>query len=681
MSSDESDLTEFEDEEDIPLSSQKSKGKGKASQDTEGGYRIKGALRVPRVANYTTQSLHDQAMGGDIDLDPEYQRGVVWPEAKQIGLIDSLFRNFYVPPVIFVVEMRDDGSEHRTCVDGKQRLTSINRCLSARINSMYVYVANMRSLPTDTHILDISDKDPWTGEKFYFQMTSTSKGKLLPERYRKLFKNKQIVCIEYENLKPENEREIFQRVQLGMALTVAEKMQAFKSPRGSFTRSLVDNYVEDRLSLLLDLDTSRALDFKLIAGTVHALEQWHEKQDIVHNATKWIEKPDEVAESLKRDTRLVLEILIQLAEDEKLKNIIEIRDEKKVKKVSPAEFITICILIYHHMDRLTIVQLADAIRLMRKDVRGQEKDIRSNARCFKIMADFIVKLTKKKAKADPGKPVAAKAVSGMSKRKRAEISDDSESDAAEEEEVQTLTKRIRTRKVTAPKPITPLIKIPAKAARAAIISPVSSLMESTPTSSTPSAPLPRGPTTSQSTPAVSESTTTSTDPRRRASEIAPKPEPSPPFVPAGSAQSLPPPTPTGSWHPNPYPTPSGHGQTQTPSPNPNGWSATSLFHPDRLAALRAAKEQTSSGSVTPATQYWAQQQGGGNQAFPFTPPSSQPPGSQQMQPGMGGGGLGDSLMSRMGEGFGNQAYQQPQNGNGRGQDSGWAGRGGFSQSG
>lgn len=26
---------------------------------------------------------------------------VVWPETKQIGIIDSIFRNFYVPPVIF----------------------------------------------------------------------------------------------------------------------------------------------------------------------------------------------------------------------------------------------------------------------------------------------------------------------------------------------------------------------------------------------------------------------------------------------------------------------------------------------------------------------------------------------------------------------------------------------------
>jgi len=45
--------------------------------------------------------------------------------------------------------------------------------------------------------------------------------KLLPEKYRKLFANKQIVCVEYIDLSDADEREIFQRVQLGMALTPA----------------------------------------------------------------------------------------------------------------------------------------------------------------------------------------------------------------------------------------------------------------------------------------------------------------------------------------------------------------------------------------------------------------------------------------------------------------------------
>jgi hypothetical protein len=70
---------------------------------------------------------------------------VVWPETKQIGVIDSIFRNFYIPPVIFgtsilcmvperaftqkiAVNQFEDGSETKTCIDGKQRLTSIYRC-------------------------------------------------------------------------------------------------------------------------------------------------------------------------------------------------------------------------------------------------------------------------------------------------------------------------------------------------------------------------------------------------------------------------------------------------------------------------------------------------------------------------------------------------------------------------
>lgn len=66
----------------------------------------------------------------------------------RIGLIDSIFRNYYIPPIIFgalvspscffgtnlnasvfflVVKYNDDGSESRVCIDGKQRLTSIYR--------------------------------------------------------------------------------------------------------------------------------------------------------------------------------------------------------------------------------------------------------------------------------------------------------------------------------------------------------------------------------------------------------------------------------------------------------------------------------------------------------------------------------------------------------------------------
>ncbi|KAI0245516.1 hypothetical protein BJV78DRAFT_1262495, partial [Lactifluus subvellereus] len=68
-----------------------------------------------------------QIVEGVIDLDPHYQRDVVWSEIRQIGLIDSVFRNFYISPIISAVSQSPDGTERRVCIDGKQRLTSIQK--------------------------------------------------------------------------------------------------------------------------------------------------------------------------------------------------------------------------------------------------------------------------------------------------------------------------------------------------------------------------------------------------------------------------------------------------------------------------------------------------------------------------------------------------------------------------
>jgi hypothetical protein len=52
-------------------------------------------------------------------------------------IIDSLYHNFYVPPVIFAVMRDEDGEEVRVCVDGKQRLTSIVKFLDGHVCSPF----------------------------------------------------------------------------------------------------------------------------------------------------------------------------------------------------------------------------------------------------------------------------------------------------------------------------------------------------------------------------------------------------------------------------------------------------------------------------------------------------------------------------------------------------------------
>jgi len=109
------------------------------------------------------------------------------------------------------------------------------------------------------------DKDTTTKRLFWYTISETSRSSRngIPEKYKKEFSEKSITCgqhfvhvirpwthlysVEYHDIDPAQEREIFQRVQLGMTLTaagsfqlsiknrshltaLAEKLQAISSP-------------------------------------------------------------------------------------------------------------------------------------------------------------------------------------------------------------------------------------------------------------------------------------------------------------------------------------------------------------------------------------------------------------------------------------------------------------------
>ncbi|KAJ3566075.1 hypothetical protein NP233_g7229 [Leucocoprinus birnbaumii] len=233
------------------------KGGKKGKKDKAGRYHIKDALKSPKATTYTAQVLFGQIVSGDIDLDPEYQRDVY--TAKQVGLIDSIFRNFYIPPVIFAVSAHDDGSKHRICIDGNQRLTAIYRFM---LGLVYRKTTTF-SLLLATHLL--SRLRPLNGRKTLVQRLLHHLPLQIPhtpppKNTTALFSNKQIVCVEYMDIGDKDEREIFQRVQLGMALTPAEKLGVVKSPCADFIRHLQSTFFKDSDSALTSLawDRSRA---------------------------------------------------------------------------------------------------------------------------------------------------------------------------------------------------------------------------------------------------------------------------------------------------------------------------------------------------------------------------------------------------------------------------------------
>ena len=65
-----------------------------------------------------------------------------------MAIVDSLFHNYYIPPVVFAIS-RDpvDGFETRLCVDGKQRLTSIQKFFDGHVRHFILLMPLALSSP------------------------------------------------------------------------------------------------------------------------------------------------------------------------------------------------------------------------------------------------------------------------------------------------------------------------------------------------------------------------------------------------------------------------------------------------------------------------------------------------------------------------------------------------------
>lgn len=85
---------------------------------------------------FTIATLWEFKSLGKINLNPKYQRSSeVWSEEKQSFLIDSLVKNFPIPP-IFLHEFIDQssGKTKYDVIDGKQRLTSIFKFIEGKLS-------------------------------------------------------------------------------------------------------------------------------------------------------------------------------------------------------------------------------------------------------------------------------------------------------------------------------------------------------------------------------------------------------------------------------------------------------------------------------------------------------------------------------------------------------------------
>ncbi|KAK0432456.1 hypothetical protein EV421DRAFT_1502172 [Armillaria borealis] len=359
--SDDSDLTDLSsDESDVPLAASKPQTRVKTRKQPV----ITPALRAPRTVSYSVECLYKKLSDGALDLDPEYQRDVVWNDAKQSQLIDSLIHNYYIPPLIFAVSVMPNGEEKRTCIDGKQRLSSIQRFTDGLVH-----------------------KDSVTQGKFWYISGAgrTRSRTVLPQQLKSRFSNTQITCVEYDYLTQDQEREIFRRVQLGVALTPAERLQAITGPLASLVRG-----VQDLLASPAGLEghvpwgKARGRDFLCVAQIIYLIDG-KKAEPSAPKIEAWLtdDKAATITPKLQRNIDTTVAVLCTLAHDAALSKPLN------DKKVSPIEFVMITYMIFLHRDKLSFTQLSDAAAQLRKNVRARFPSIRFNTETYNHVLGYL----------------------------------------------------------------------------------------------------------------------------------------------------------------------------------------------------------------------------------------------------------------------------------------------------
>ncbi|WP_082476579.1 DUF262 domain-containing protein [Methylobacterium sp. Leaf99] len=197
----------------------------------------------------------------DLNLQPDFQRGEVWSINKKRKLIDSVLRNWYIPPIHTIVIPETNKQD---VLDGQQRLATIRDFAKNRFT-------------VDGYIAPLSNEITKLHDMYYEQ---------LPDDKRRIFDNFTLRIIRISDYAPEEPGELFYRLNTLTSITAAEQRNAFYGPVRNQVKNLRDAFeslgssqetigfsnarmaYDDVLSKLLCTIETRDLTKKLTAGSI-----------------------------------------------------------------------------------------------------------------------------------------------------------------------------------------------------------------------------------------------------------------------------------------------------------------------------------------------------------------------------------------------------------------------------
>ena len=157
--------------------------------------------------------LIERIRRGDLDLQPNFQRGEVWAVSKRQRLIDTILRNWHVPP-IHVIETSSGVQE---VLDGQQRLVAARDFFDNEL------AVDGTIEPNDPQIKAL--------DGMFFRD--------LPDKWRRQVESFPIRLIRISDYGPEEPGELFFRLNQPANLTAAEARNAFYGPAREEIKNLV----------------------------------------------------------------------------------------------------------------------------------------------------------------------------------------------------------------------------------------------------------------------------------------------------------------------------------------------------------------------------------------------------------------------------------------------------------
>jgi len=158
-----------------------------------------------------------------MDLQPNFQRGEVWSRGKKQRLIDSILRDWHVPPIHVIENIENKKQE---VLDGQQRLTAIRD-----------FVANRFPIEGKT---DPYDERVAVLDGLYYRE--------LDSEWRRLFNRFSIRCFLLVDYKPSEPGELFFRLNQPTNLTSAEQRNAFFGPVRVQIKELLDRLTAEGMN-------------------------------------------------------------------------------------------------------------------------------------------------------------------------------------------------------------------------------------------------------------------------------------------------------------------------------------------------------------------------------------------------------------------------------------------------